>query len=265
MNTSATKLLVGISLLASIAVVACDDSDEPHDELGQANNASAHADTAGSPSSSSSTSSGSETASTATTPGSSGAMGSTSSTSGSVSAPGDAGTPLPPPANDAGSIPPARTLALHCTGPSAPSGPVICLENAEGHAGDVVDIEVHLVRPDSCGTADYATATFDVDPARFELANPDDQPSCLQRSTSPSFSDPALNAVVWQAFGKSSAPAGCTASAGVGKVDTLELRIKPGTPAGDYEMKVVTSELLGGGPACTGVFLDVSGTVRVLP
>ena len=160
-------------------------------------------------------------------------------------------------------IEPAR-IALQCSGPSAPTTNVICIETAEGHAGETVDLEVHLVRTASCGPAEYATGSFRIDPAKFEVMNEDDQPDCLLREQYPS-SDPTIDIVSWQAFDRSVAPADCTASAGEGKVDVIKLRIKPGTPAGDYDLPFETSELLGGGPGCSGVFLHVASKLRVLP
>lgn len=142
---------------------------------------------------------------------------------------------------------------------------MICLETAEGHAGDIVDLEVHLIRTAACGLAEYAMGSIAIDPAKFEVVNRDFQPDCLQRDQSPSFSDPTMDVISWQAFDRSVAPAGCTASAGIGKVDVIKVRIKPGTPAGDYDLPFETSELLGGGPSCSGVYLDVAGKIRVLP
>ena len=156
-------------------------------------------------------------------------------------------------------------IALQCTGPQAPTTNVICLETAEGRAGDTVDLEVHLVRTAACGPAEYAFGSFQIDPAKFEIMNRDNQPDCLQRDQYTSFSDPNVDVITWQAFDKSVAPASCTASAGVGNVDVIKVRIKPGTAAGDYDLPFESSELLGGGPGCSGVSLHVASKIRVLP
>lgn len=158
---------------------------------------------------------------------------------------------------------PAR-IAYQCQGPQAPTTNVVCIETAEGHAGDTIDLEVHLVRSAACGPAEYAFGSFKIDSSKFELMNKDNQPDCLSRDAYAG-SDPNTDVVSWQAFDRSIAPATCTASAGVGKVDVIELHIKPGTPAGDYDLPFETSELLGGGPGCSGVFMHVASKVRVLP
>lgn len=174
--------------------------------------------------------------------------------------------PAPPssvPNQDAGA--PTRTLALQCQGPQAPTRNAICLETAEGRAGDVVDLEVHLLRTAACGTAEYAMGVIQIDPSKFEIVNSDNQPDCLLREQSASLSSPNLDVISWQVFDRSVAPATCTASAGIGKVDIIKVRIKAGTPAGDYDLPFETSELLGGGAGCSGVFLDIAGKIRVLP
>jgi hypothetical protein len=170
----------------------------------------------------------------------------------------------PATSQDAGIPVPTRTLALHCQAP-VPNGNAVCLETAEGHAGDVVDLEVHLLRPAACGTAEYAMGNIQVDPTKFEITNADYQQDCLKREQSPVVGNPSLDVIFWQAFDRSVAPTSCTASAGVGKVDVIKVRIKPGTPPGDYDLPFENSELLGGGPGCSGVFLDVAGMIRVLP
>ena len=203
-------------------------------------------------------------------PSPSGASSSASSSPSSPSSPSAPSSNGPSTQQDAGTdsavnnpITPAR-IAYQCQGPSAPTTNVVCIETAEGHAGETIDLEVHLIRTASCGPAEYAFGSFKIDAAKFEIMNKDYQPDCLSRDAYAS-SDPGIDIISWQAFDKSVAPADCTASAGVGKVDVIKLHIKPGTPAGDYDLPFETSELLGGGPGCGGVFLHVASKVRVLP
>lgn len=177
------------------------------------------------------------------------------------------GTSNQEPGANAPDVPTHTRIALQCQGPQAPNSNVVCLETAEGRAGDVIDLEVHLVRTAACGPADYAMGYIQIDPSKFELVNADDQQDCLRREQVQSFSDPDFDLIGWQAFG-TKAPAGCSTAAGIGKVDVIKVRIKPGTAPGDYELPFETSELIGGvgsDPDCSGVFLDVAGKIRVLP
>ena len=240
MNVTLSNLLFGTTLFACALTTACTGGDEPTSTPG-----ALHASSSGS--------SGEAGSAPSSEP---------SSSTGSASEP-DAGTTTP--TTPTTPTRPTRTLAVQCQGPQAPDCNAVCLETAEGRAGDIVELEVHLLRTASCGPAEYAMGAIQVDPAKFEIMNPDSRPDCLERAQVPSFSDPTIDVISWQAFDRSVAPADCTASAGVGKVDTIEVRIKPGTPAGDYELPFETSELLGGGPGCSGVFLDVAGKIRVLP
>lgn len=214
---------------------------------------------------------GDDTSSSGVTGGAPEANGSASSTE-NPPPPAAAATPpsnAPPSSPGPGSNPPpppARTLALQCQGSQAPTDSRVCLETAEGRAGDVLDLEVHLLRASGCGLAEYAAGSILIDPTKFELVNPDSQPDCLHREQSVSSGDPDLDSIFWQAFDHTTAPPSCTASAGTGKVDVIKVRIKPGTPAGDYDLPFESSEIIGGaGAGCSGVFLDVAGKIRVLP
>lgn len=236
MNVTKSNLFLGVSLFA-FALTACTGADDAAPNAG-----SSHA-------SESESSGGMQSAPPSPSP-----------SSPNLPTHADAGTDAP-----TAPITPTRTLALQCQGPQAPTDNVICLETAEGRAGDIVDLEVHLIRTAACGPAEYAMGAIQIDPSKFEVVNRDYQQDCLQRDQYTSFSDPNVDVIAWQAFDKSVAPADCTASAGVGKVDVIKVRIKPGTAAGDYDLPFETSELLGGGPGCSGVFLDVAGKIRVLP
>lgn len=144
-------------------------------------------------------------------------------------------------------------------------GPGVCLETAEGRAGEIVELEVHLLKDDgeSCRFANEAWGLIEIDPSKFELANDADQLDCTTRHQIPDV--PGTDLITWQRFGDG-AIQGCQAPAGIGKVDVIKVKIKDGVAPGDYDLGWQGSELFGAGPAaCLGTNNHIGGSIRVLP
>lgn len=159
--------------------------------------------------------------------------------------------------NDAGASQPAP-IARHCAG----SGKGICLDTDEAPAGEVVELDVVLAPSSSC-TVDQAYGRLIIDASKFELVNVADQVDCTSRHQVqlPSQTN-GDELITWQKFG-GGAIAGCPDPVAAGKVDVIRVRIKPGTPPGDYEIAWETSELLGA--SCFVTDDHHAGKIRVLP
>jgi hypothetical protein len=178
---------------------------------------------------------------------------------------GPAPTTTTTPATDAGA-PDANVappLAKHCGGTVATAN--LCLENAQGRAGDVVDVEVHLVGSTTCTEAFEANGHVVVDAAHFQLANPADQVDCITREL---FSAPApgTTEIMWSAFGGGSITS-CPKNLTPGKVDVIKVKILPGTPPGVYPIRWSDAGIAAPASACAGFGsgVGIDGTVRVLP
>jgi hypothetical protein len=143
-------------------------------------------------------------------------------------------------------------------------GPLVALETAEGKAGDVVDLEVYLVGNDTCTNGNEGYGLIRFDRTYFELVNPVSQVDCTTRSQIPDSNNPGKDLITWQKFGNGSIAA-CPNPVGLGKVDVIKVRIKPGTPPGDYSFGWETSEFWGGTPACDVMGSHVGSEIRVLP
>lgn len=187
-----------------------------------------------------------------------------------AAAPGNGAPPATPPAT----TPPATTppppadppMPKHCDVTSV-SGKV-CLENAQGRAGDVVEIAVVLLGGSGCAIANEANGRFSYDYARFEIQNPADVQECRTRRVGPDPVDPAKSSFFWGGFGENVVP-GC-ADIPIGRVDTIRLKIAAGTPPGDYDVTALEGGVVGGpgtDVACSdfGAASVVGGVIRVLP
>jgi hypothetical protein len=227
-------------VLASLSLVACAGADGSPIELSQPS-AAASAEAPAAPSSSAAPSA----SSTPTAPPSGGA----------ASAPAPAGGPSTP----------VRTMPLQCpTSSSWSSTALLCLETAEGKAGDVVELDVNLVPSTTCGAATDLYGVLEFDKTYFELANVEDQVNCTSRHQIADFNNPSHDVITWQKFGNGSI-AGCNGEIATGKVDTVKIRIKPGTPPGDYSIKWQLSEQIASTMACGAIDSDINSEVRVLP
>lgn len=176
----------------------------------------------------------------------------------------DGNDPAPDPradAGDAGSDPPK--LPRQCEA-KAGKGPLVCLETMEGKAGDIVQLEVHLAGSAMCPVAQQAYGRIDFDKSHFVLVNPVSHVDCTTRDVIPDFNDPSKDQIVWQKFG-GGAIAGCDENISMGKVDAIQIRIKPGTPPGDYDFTWETAEFAGLTQECYVQDEFVSAKLRVLP
>lgn len=184
----------------------------------------------------------------------------------------DAGAPppaadaaVPPPPVDAGA-PDAHVdppMPLHCTGTLIE--PDVCIENAQGHPGDVVDVDLVLLGSASCTMAGEANGHILFDTAHFTVDNQVEQVACRTRKVGPGGS--GSDDLMWDAFGDGSL-GGCPSTLPLGKVDTVKVKIAAGTPAGDYKLVWQGAAFIGamsGPPACTTIGLGQGGTLRVLP
>ncbi len=183
----------------------------------------------------------------------------------------DAGAPAP--AADGGSTPVADAgapdanvdtpMAKHCN--VTPIEPDVCIENGQGHPGDIVDIDIVLLGTANCSQAGEANGHIAFDLVHFTIENQLELIDCRTRHVGPGISGP--DDLQWNAFGDGSA-AGCPNALPVGKVDTVKVKIAPGTPPGDYTLAWHDAGFIaarGGSPACTSIGLGVGGVLRVLP
>lgn len=179
-------------------------------------------------------------------------------------------------ANDAGPAPSSSTtadagadanvappLAKHCNGTVATAD--LCLENAQGRAGDIVDVEVYLVGSNTCTEAFEASGHVVADASHFELANPASQVDCITRDL---FGAPApgTTEIMWNAFGGGSITS-CPKNLTPGKVDVIKIKILPGTPPGVYPIRWNDAGIAAPASQCAvfGSSVGIGGSIRVLP
>jgi hypothetical protein len=166
-----------------------------------------------------------------------------------------------PPAVDGSALPP---IATHCTNAST-SSTDLCIENAQGHAGDIVDVDVYFLGSTTCTDAYEANGHIVADAASFQLANPVQQVACISRSY---YGAPAPGTIeiMWNAFG-GGAIQGCPNNIVPGKLDTVKIQILPGTPPGDYPITWTDGGIAGTTQQCAmfGAGVGIAGTIRVLP
>ena len=155
-------------------------------------------------------------------------------------------------------------LATHCDTATSTSA-ALCVENAQGHAGDVVDVPIYFIGSTACTEAYEANGHLVADANSFALANPAQQVSCISRDY---YGAPAPGTIEisWNAFGGGSV-GGCPNDIVPGKLDTVQIEILPGTPPGDYPITWNDPGVAGTTAQC-GVFgpsAGIAGTIRVLP
>lgn len=181
----------------------------------------------------------------------------TDTTSGA--APGVPGSDLHSPAANP-NAPPA--LVKHCNVSS--SSMELCIENAQGHAGEVVDVDVFLLGSSACTEAFEASGRFSADASSFQLANPIQQVGCISRDFygAPA---PGTTEIMWNAFGGGAIQA-CPKNITPGKLDTVKIQILPGTAPGVYPITWTDSGVAAPATQCaTFGTSGISGTIRVLP
>lgn len=165
------------------------------------------------------------------------------------------------PAPDATNVTPQ--IAKHCN--VSPATPDVCIENAQGRAGETVSVEIHLVGDaKACNAANEAGGHILFDPNLMSVENPGEQISCRTRRVAPSIFTPGATVIQWDAFGPGTL-GGCTTDIPFGKVDVVEMRILPGTKPGDYELKFEDASYIGYTAPCTNIGGGIAGTLRVLP
>lgn len=173
---------------------------------------------------------------------------SSSSSSGGADAGADAANTVPP-------------IAKHCS--TAPASTLeLCVENAQGKVGDVIDVDVYVLGTAGCTEAQEAGGRIEINPTQFELQNALDVQNCRTRRFDKGLS--GNDELMWNAFGANVVP-GCTANLPSGMHDTVKLKILPGTPPGDYTFKWTTSGVIGADATCSAFDSAMSGTIRVLP
>ena len=141
----------------------------------------------------------------------------------------------------------------------------MCIENAQGRAGDVVDVDVVLLSNPTCGAAGEASGHVVFDVTKLHVENEIDRIDCRLRLLGPDVD--GKTDLAWQAFGGGSFP-GCVADVPAGKVDTIEIEIAAGTPPGDYPLTWSNAGFIGHMNApvdCTTIGQEIAGTLRVLP
>ena len=155
----------------------------------------------------------------------------------------------------------STALPLHCNAPM--SSPDLCVENAQGHAGDVVSVDIYYVGTSSCSDAYEASGHLVADGSDFQLANPVQQVNCVSRDyyAAPA---PGTIEIIWNAFGGGSIGS-CPNDLVPGKLDTVQIEILPGTPPGDYPITWNNASLPAPTQACSAFGNGVSGFIRVLP
>jgi len=176
-----------------------------------------------------------------------------------------AAAPSSPPDASADAVAPTpgpKPLAKHCTG-TLPA-PDVCVETAEGRVGDVVAVDIVLLGSTMCTEAGESSGRLALDLSRFELTNEVEMVACRTRRVSPSITPGQPPEILWNAFGGGSL-GGCPNNLSLGKVDTLKLRVLPGTPPGDYAIGWRDAGFIGSDAACQQIGGGVAGVVRVLP
>lgn len=165
------------------------------------------------------------------------------------------------PAADAGS---GSTIGTHCDTETTTTA-ALCIENAEGHAGDIVDVPIYFLATAACSDAYEANGHLVADANDFDLANPVQQVACVSRDyyAAPA---PGTIEIIWNAFGGGSV-GGCPNDIAPGKLDTVKLEILPGTPPGDYPITWNDASVAGKTAVCSflGGSNGIAGTIRVLP
>lgn len=155
-------------------------------------------------------------------------------------------------------------LAKHCTGHV--NGATLCLENAQGRAGDVVDVDVFFIgNGTTCNEGLELSGHMIADGAHFELANEVEQVDCITRGlyTQPA---PGTIEIMWNHFG-ANAISSCPNKVPVGKTDTIKVRILPGTAPGVYPITWSDAGIASTVNECAafGASAGIGGTIRVLP
>ncbi len=160
----------------------------------------------------------------------------------------------------------APPLVKHCSGTVGTAD--VCLENAQGHAGEVVDIDVYFVGSNTCTDALEVNGRFVADGSHFALANPIQQVNCVSRDL---FGAPApgTTEIMWNAFGAGAITA-CPNKLTPGKLDTVKVQILPGTPPGVYPIRWSDVGIAGSTSQCSlftqsGQSVGIGGQIRVLP
>lgn len=174
--------------------------------------------------------------------------------------------PPPPPAtrgSDAGTDakPITPSIARQCSGSVV--DPIVCTENVQGRAGEIVDVELHLLGSTTCNEAFEAGGRMVFDTARFQLMNEVEQIDCRTRRLTAG-ATPGTSEIMWNAFG-ANVIAGCPNNLPLGKADVVKLRILPGTPPGDYVIGWSNSGFIGTTAECQKLAPGKTGIVRVLP
>lgn len=167
---------------------------------------------------------------------------------------------------DANVTPP---IAKHCNGTVGTAD--LCLENAQGHAGEVVDVDVYFLGSNTCTDALEVNGRIVADGSHFALANPIQQVNCISRDF---FGAPApgTTEIMWNAFGGGAISA-CPNKLSPGKLDTVKIQILPGTPPGVYPITWNDAGIVApsSAPSSCSLFasngqtVGIGGQIRVLP
>ncbi|MBX3187831.1 MAG: hypothetical protein KF819_12480 [Labilithrix sp.] len=179
-----------------------------------------------------------------------------------VDAGADGDVAAPDAGNEASAPPAPQPIAKHCTG-TFPE-PKACIERVEGRAGDVVQVDLVLLGSSGCTAAGEVGGRIDLDLGRFELTNEGEHVACRTRMVATNVTPGSPDQIVWNAFGEG-ALGGCPDAIPAGKADTLAIRIKPGTPPGDYALTWGESTVASFNPACQSTSPGANGVIRVLP
>jgi hypothetical protein len=154
-------------------------------------------------------------------------------------------------------------LVKHCNATVAE--PDTCIENTQGHAGDVVDVDIVLVGNPTCGDAWEAGGRIVFDLAKLHVENEVEQVACRTRHIGPDVN--GVDNLRWNAFGGGSL-AGCAANVPLGKADTIKLKIAAGTPPGEYPLTWQDAGFIANANApqqCSTLGHGIAGKLRVLP
>lgn len=172
-------------------------------------------------------------------------------------------TSTPAPSTSTPTAPKDPPFAKHCS-ISSQTGDV-CFENAQGHPGDVIDIEVVLIGDATCNVANEAYSQLSFELSKFVLQNVADVQDCRTRRIGPNINNEDV--LYWNAFGEH-VVSGCS-NLPIGKVDTIKLKIMPGTPPGDYDLSLGSNTDFvpppGSNSICGWHGGGVAAKIRVLP
>lgn len=249
MFNAAIKSALSAGLLGSLVLLAaCSGSDGAAINAAPAPSASAAPSASGGEGNDTSANGANGANGSASSDGGAPSSSSSSSSSGGADAGPDAANTAPP-------------IAKHCS--AAPASTLeLCVENAQGRVGDVIDVDVYVLGTAGCTEAQEAGGRIDINPTHFELQNALDVQNCRTRRFDKGLS--GADELMWNAFGANVVP-GCTTNLPSGMHDAIKLKILPGTPPGDYTFKWTTSGVIGADAACSAFDSGISGTIRVLP